>query len=370
MSSDGIVTPAPSAPEASTPAPEAPSGPPTSEAIITQALERLEDEHEDASAPEEKTFVAHNSDRDQIPVTETPAQPPPKELSIEEQLLQDHGFKEPRRPDGRENRIPRSKVLQMISSGLRRGADKWGTERTALEGERDALRADVDAMRAAVQGDPVTFLKELSRIDQRYATYLPQAKAPEPPAAPPAPEMPGPDLMLPDGAQTYSLDGIRKLLEWNTQMVRADVDARLKPITERDKQAKADAELARVRQEQQTRSQQTIAQMQTWEHFGPLAADGTLTPFQQAVMDVLRADSEQAKKENRRPMVTAREAYLEALAKKLAADATAVRGQVLAEMNAAPRSTSVPAQSVGITKPGQRSGEDVVREALTKIGAL
>lgn len=371
---ESVDTPAPvaptpeAAPPAPTPPPAEPASPPSSRDIVAATLEKLETA--DAEAQEDAEDEGVHAETPPVPDSQKVG--PQRVLTLEEQLLDEFGFKEARRPDGREHRIPRSKVLQMIGSGLKRGQAKWEGEKTALEQTRQQLETHLEEVRAAVRGDPRAFLEEIARLDTRYQAFLaPVSRETPTPAVPADDPMPGPDLDLGNGMKTYSVQGLEARDAWKERQwmrkLEATVDGKLKPLTEREQRQQAEAEAdAAARQ----RYHAEITEAQTWPGFGALPTDGSLTPFQQDVLDVLKQDTATAKAQRRRPTMTLRHAFLEVQAKHLAAaaDPVAVRAQVLKDVSAAPRSTSVTPHAVESTrKPGPRSTREVVAETLAKL---
>lgn len=270
-----------------------------------------------------------------------PAEPAPK-LSEAEQLLHEAGYKTDKKPDGREHWIPRSKVLKIIENGITHGKGEAGQKYQALQSEAATLRGHLEQLRTGVAGDPKAFLAELAGIDPRYKVFLEPQAAPAAQQPAPDAEMPQPDLPLPDGSRTYSLEGIQKLLEWNTRRIEAKMDERLKPWAERDKAEQQRAQQERQMAELQTRTQEQMKEAQTWPLFGPIAADGNLTDFQAAVLGELRKDSEEAKAAGRRPTLTLEGAYIRVATPRLTEDDNARRARLLKEIQAAPKSTAVP----------------------------
>ena len=295
-------------------------------------------------------------------VAETPAavQAPrasPEDAEIEA-LLAEHGFKDVRKPDGREHYIPRSKVLKMIGSGLKRGQERWTTERGVVEAQVRDLAGHLDQLRRGVAGDPQAFLAELAGHDPRYQRFLTPA-----PAAAPGPvsaAIPEPDYTLPDGSKTYSLTGIQQaLIPWLTQTITADleatVDRRLKPVTDREQRAAADATAT---------AQMTEAS--TWPMFGALAADGTLTPFQQEVLEELHQDSTRAAQRGQRPLMTLRQGYLEVYARHQ--DPAKVRERFVAELKQAPRSPAlVRGTTDAPTAPAPATTADIASRVIDRL---
>jgi hypothetical protein len=343
--------------------------------VATEVLESLESESSDVSSTVDSPEPSHTHTISEPVVeakmAETPAVVVPP-LSEEEKLLQEFGFKEHRREDGREHRIARSKVLQMIASGLKRGTEKWGAEKQTIEQERAQYRADLDEMYADLRGEPKAFLAKLAQHDPRYQAFL------EPPAAPAAPvapvgEMPDPDITLQDGSRTYSIDGLKKLLEWNTANVEArlmpKLDERLKPWQDREKQAKQREESEKAERARHESTQRQMTELTKMPMFGAFPADGSLTPFQQEVLKAMQEDTAKAKAE-KRPYMTPKEIYWEVASKKLTADRNAQREELLKEINGAaaktPTTTHGGAESV--KKPGPADTRSIAARIIEQAG--
>jgi hypothetical protein len=294
---------------------------------------------------------------------EVKAEPVKAVLSPEEQeietLLAEFGFKEAKKPDGREHYIPRSKVLKMIGSGLKRGQEKWTTEKGVFDGQVSELRAHLDAVRADVHGDPKTFLEKLAAVDPRYKAFLEAQPAPVQGKATPD-DRPKPDVDLGNGAWTYSPDQNDRLIEWKARQL---LDERLKPIEEREQSAKAERERAAFQDHAREQVRGLMAEAQTWPLFGQIAADNTYTPFQTEILTELKKDRETAEAAGRRPAMSLRQAYLEVYARHQEPDK--IRERLLQEINAAPKSTAV----VGGNPDGRasnkpRSTSDIVRQVI------
>jgi len=175
--------------------------------------------------------------------------------------------------------------------------------------------------------------------------------------------MPEPDITMADGSKTYSLEGLKQLLEWNTLQVESrllpKVDERLKPLTEREKiekqRAEQDSHAAVVRE----RTQKQMAEAQTWPMFGKLAEDGSLTPFQQEVLDHLKADK----------ALDLRGAYMKAFLPKYAEDDKAKRERIFEEMNSAPTSTAVRRTEGDAPKPSRaKTTAQIAAEIVKNAG--
>jgi hypothetical protein len=296
-------------------------------------------------------------------------QPP---LSEEEKLLEEFGFKDMKKPDGRDHYIPRPKVLKMIASGLKRGQEKWAAERTSLESGATELRSAMSELRAAVSGDPKAFLAELAGMDPRYQAFL-EPQAPAHAKAPVSAEMPGPDVQLPNGGATYSVEGLKKLLEWNTAQVESrllgGVDERLKPWTEREKQAQEREKLTQAETAVKERTQSTLKDAQSWPLFGPMAPDGSLNDVQAAVLEELRKDSAEAKAAGRPPRLSLSEAYIRVTSSRFTEDDNKRRARILKEVSTAAKATpGVPRSADGIPKAaGPASTADIARRTLERL---
>lgn len=298
--------------------------------------------------------------------TETPAADttePAKELSAEEReaeaLLAEFGYKDARKPDGREHWMPRSKALKMIANGLRKGRDRWTGEKTQIETRATELQGYIDNLAKGVSGDPVAFLSELAGIDARYKRFIEQQAraAQETPKAEDDPE-PEPDYPLPDGSRTYSLDGIKKREAWLRRQVQREIDAKLKPFAEREQQEKArqaqETQMATLREK--TTKQMTEAQ--TWPLFGQLPADGSLTPFQQEVLGALQADK----------TLDLRGAYMKVAMPRLMEDDAKKRERLLKEINAAPKSTAITKGGAEIQRQtGPTTTADIAARAYERL---
>lgn len=340
---------APASEPASSPAPEA--APSTSE-IAAQNF----DAFESGTDPGDEAPAASD------PVSAPPIAESPRAATVssEEQeieaLLGEFGFKDARKPDGREHYIPRSKVLKMIGSGLKRGQEKWTTERGVLESQTAELRHAMQQIAEGLKGDPEAILAEFAQVDPRWAAYRkgqPQAQTADP--------KPEPDLDLGNGARTYSPDGLTKLLEWQVRQV---VDSRLSPLEQQ-------AKIREAQQQDHARQQavqRSIEDATKWPEFGAFAEDGSLTPFQQAVLDTLQRDSQQAAREGRRPSMTLRQAYLEVYAEKRSTDESAVRERVLRELQTAGKAPALSRSASEAPKAtGPRTTSDIAARAMARL---
>jgi hypothetical protein len=294
-----------------------------------------------------------------------PAPVPEKELSEVEKLLHEEGFKEARREDGRENRIPYSKVKRIIENGLKKGRAEFDTRYSTIETEAKTLREQVQQLSALgemMERDPDAFLNLVAQHDERYKRYLtPQEAAQQ--AAQADAEMPQPDVTLADGSRTYSLEGIQKLLDWKEQRVIQQAEKRisekLKPYEEMTKAEKARIQSEQALQQVRTRTQEQIAEAQTWPGFKDHEA---------AILKALQDDSAKAKSEGRRPTLSLEGAYRQVVVARLTEDDNAKRARILKELQSAPKSTSVPRTTNESPRPtGGSSTAEVAARTLARL---
>ena len=301
----------------------------------------------------------------ETPATQTAKPAVPPTLTEEEQLLAEFGFKDAKKPDGREHYIPRSKVLKMIGSGLKRGQEKWTTERAGLETRTREYEGHLAEMRQDVTGDPEVRLAKLADVNPRLKAYLDQ-RQPAPAARQEAPsDKPKPDIDLGNGQMTYSVEGVEALTAWKAAQL---LNERLKPIEDRDKAAQQQAQAREYAQQVRQQSDAQMQTAQTWPNFGPLAPDGTLTEFQTAVLTRLQQDTQQAIQKGTRPSMSLREAYLEVHAERLSTDHNTIRASVLKDLKTAPSAPALSRQAVDSPRaPGPVSTADVAAKNYDRL---
>src|SRR5262245_62067221 len=144
-------------------------------AIASHALESLE-QAQSAPAPESAPPSSPTAPGGANGAAPAPTPGAPAiELSEAETLLREQGYQSERKPDGREHWIPRSKVLKMIETGLKKRAEAIEKERSAWQQERtQAQRAaqQVQRWRTLMNGDPQQLLAQMAQLDPRYLSYL------------------------------------------------------------------------------------------------------------------------------------------------------------------------------------------------------
>jgi hypothetical protein len=279
--------------------------------------------------------------------TSTPTEPAP-EPSAAAKFLIAQGHKMGKRPDGKTDLawLPFTTIEKALDRYLDQHRTTWTSERTSLAGERDTLKQQIDALREMAARDPKAFLTDLASVYPQYQTFL------QPQPAPQAQSRPDPDIDLGNGHRTYSPDGLAKLLEWQVAQIEAKYEGK------RQQETQSAQERERALQKIHERSQAQMTEAQSWPLFGTFAADGSLTPFQEEVLTALKADKS----------LDLRGAYMKVAMPRLLEDDAKKRERWAAEVNAAPKSTSVPRtdgipQNTG--KP--RETRDVVRSVIESL---
>lgn len=338
----------------------APSGPTSTAEIAANVIEQAEHESADTPAYGETPAAETRLEAEIAEPAQRVAEPAPVELTPSEKFLTEQGH-QAKKVDGRDTWLPYKTVAKMLDRYQSQHRSTWDGERGVFEGQVKELSGHIDSLRSSVAGDPVAFLTELANVDPRYRAFLDKGGQAEPQraAAPAGASMPEPDLTLPDGSKTYSLDGLRSLLEWNTSQVESrllpKVDERMKPYTDREQQAK-----------QREVFDRQMADAQAWPMFGAMPADGTLTPFQAEVLQELKQDTEQSRAAKRRPSMTLRQAYLEVYARHQ--DPAKVRERLLADMKTAPKAPALTRQSTENTRPMKpASTAEIARNVISQM---
>lgn len=294
------------------------------------------------------------------------------------------------RADGKENRIPYSRVKMITANAEKKAvqtllthvAEATGLDVKALSPEKlkDILteretgfqseRAEVTQMRdveKVMASDPDRFMQMLTQVNPAYAKFLGggAAAAETATTAPTATTArPQPDLDLGNGQKTYSLDGIENLVNWSvSEGVRqavAQFEGKVKPLQDRQAEADAAAQAAE-RTARQTAASNAAWQeaYQNWDGFKENASE---------ILAVLKADVVAAQKENRR-VITLDRAYNRVVLPKMKADREKTRAEVLAELRKAPASTSTAAQTQAgaAADTGPKSVEDIIKASIAGI---
>jgi hypothetical protein len=272
---------------------------------------------------------------------------------------------------GRENRIPYSRVKKIVTKAEK---DAEARVRKEFEGtlnpritefetkvkDYEGRLEKVAQFENILENDPKTFLSMLSQIPayKEFFDFVAQAANAQPTeqAAQPDPNagMPQPDQ--PDGL--YSMDGLKKLLDWQAAQVEArtiaQVEQRYKPIEQAWQSQEQMARIVPVVEKQ-------IAEARTWDKF---------TDLEPRIVEMLKADKN----------ITLERAYLKAYQEAVAterqtlsADRNKIRTEVLAEIKkkpvapAAPTGTARPAKP-GAADQGNRSIEEIIAASIEEAG--
>jgi hypothetical protein len=331
----------------------APSGPTDTASIAANVIQTMEAEDQQSSEAE---TPAPKVDTRQATVTPAPV----PELSGAAKFLLEQGHKL-KKDDGRDTWLPAKTVEGMLDRYVKTHRLTWDGERSTIEQREQQARADLAEYITAIQGDDRAFMETLAKHDQRYQKYLTPAEKEAIAAA--AEDDPEPKL---DG----TIESFNALRAWDRREVIRKAEALVKPLTDRDKEAKQDAEQAKAQETFRESARTQMAEAAAWPGFGPIATTGELTPFQGEVLAELQKDSEAAKAAQRRPTMTFRQAFLEVQARHLAeaSDPAKVREQVIKDMNAAPRSTSITRTGAEVKASARRTTEEIARETIARMG--
>jgi len=346
-----------------------------------------------ADAVDDAAFDATPSTENTVDVaTDAPADPLSGDTAAPESLLTDPLAADPntaaqdefekrwgipsKSVTGRENRIPHSRVKQMITKAEAEAAArakeleaKWAGERTPLETkvkDYEGRLEKVAQFEHVLENDPKTFLNLLSQLPNYkpffdHINQLMQQGQQAPQAQQPYldhTDMPQPDETLSDGSKVYSLEGLAKRDEWLARKIEE------KAVHQAEERlSKRYQPLEQAYQERQRYDQivpvieRQIAEARQWPNFQELEPE---------VIKLLKAD-------NRLTLDRAYvQAYQQHIVPKLTADHNTVRTRVLAELKQKPVNSSAP---VGAIKPNTQqtenlSPDDVIRKALRDAGLI
>lgn len=269
-------------------------------------------------------------------------------------------------PDGRENRLPHSRVKTMVEKAEKSAAAQFEPRIKEFETkvqDYEGRLIKVAEFEKIMVNDPTKFLSMLQTLPQ-YRDILTQPKATEAPATPavvsevPAvDEMPQPDSEGPDGTRVYSMEGLKNLVKWIKTDAKAEalkeVETKYKPLQDdwqaREQKQKSDDYYNNVIV---PKINAQIEEARKWDLFAENETE---------IVKALDADKN----------LSLERAYQTVVFPKLRANRDEIRKQVIADMKKAPVSTSVaagvvskaPAASTG----GKRDLEDIIREATQTI---
>lgn len=296
-------------------------------------------------------------------VTEPVAEPAPTDPDKpeEDKFAKEWGLPQPVQ-GARENRIPYSRVKDMVAKAQAKASTPYQTQLKEFESKVSAYESrlqDVARFEKIMVDDPGQFLQMLAKIpayrqifeslqfkEQPQAATAAQTQAQQPAGD----GMPGPDITDAAGNQVYSLEGLQKLMDWRDKQVESRVtkqlESRYKPIESAWQQ----------QQYLQTvipQIQAQIADARTWPQFKENEAE---------IVKVLQAN----------PQASLEGAYRHVVFPKLQPDRERMRAEILQEIKRAPVATAVSTQSVRPGPAGADSGkkkslEDIIKESIAGL---
>lgn len=233
------------------------------------------------------------------------------------------------------------------------------TERNTRLTQYEQRLQNVESIEAIMAGDPDRFMAMMAEVHPGYREFAKQVvQAATAAAAPDDPE-PEPDFDMGDGRKTYSLEGLRKLREWDkrqaAQAARGEIEKDIAPLRahyeQQTKREQQEAQARAVYAQASDKIEQTLVKAKQWPGFvdhGP------------AILEAYKA----------RPDGDLFEAYLAVVMPAVAADRAKIREEVLADINKQGRTTSATA-SAAAARPtsGVRSTADLAREVMRELGA-
>jgi hypothetical protein len=293
----------------------------------------------------------------------TPELAPKPPTQAEDEFSKRFGFPKIA-PSGRENKLPHSRVKVMVEK-----AEKEAREKTLKEFEPqlNEFKTKVQDYEGRLQkvaqfedimvNDSQKFLGMLSQLPAYKGFFdhvnklMSGAQAQPAQQAPVDDGMPQPDLQLPDGSWSYSMEGLKGLLKWQAEQVETKVTSQ---VTQR--YAPIESEWKRQEQLAQLvpQIQAQIEAARKWPGF---------TESEEDITKALAAD----------PNLSLEGAYRQVHMAKVTADRERIRQEVLAEIRKAPTSTAAPIRSAKPAQPvqtGPRSITDIIQEEVNKLKGL
>jgi hypothetical protein len=313
----------------------------STEDIAASVIETSEREEAIESAPSESAAAPE-------PATEVVA-PEPVKLSPAAEFLLKQGHKA-KKEDGRDNWLPVKTTEGMLERYYEQRAAAILAERTALAEERNRYKADLDEFHTDFRGDERAFLEKLAQHDPRYKSFLTPAEKVQIAENADDPE---PGLVLDKGAEEYT-KSLKELRAWDRRQAKREAVAEAKGMIEPYAKQAAEAK-------DRESYQKAMSEAATWPMWGT-EPPTEMNEFRTEVLKVLQADTSKR--------MSFRQAYLEVESKykdkTLAEDDATRRAKWQAELNAAPKSTSVTRAGVEPTSVKRRTTEDIAREIVSK----
>ena len=324
----------------------APEQPQTTEQIAEQIVTQGEVESESSG----ETQVSEKAESAAQAESQVSEQPTPAEISAARKWLESRGHKA-KKEDGRDVWFPFNAVEKMLKSYAETETAPWNTRYSTLENEHKSFKEQAENHRALIEladRDPDAFLQLVAEHDPRYQRYLPKQQ----PQEVEDPE-PLPDIDLGNGRTTMSQEQWKKHNEWRDRRLLAQWK------TQQEQERKDAEKQAQTNQSKAEKRRQILDAVQAKPEFGRIAADGTLSPFQQEVYDTFKGN----------PSMTLMEAFYEVKDRKRGVSEGETREKLVQDINAAPTSTSV-SRSAGVVPPAssnrRRTTEDIAREIVSR----
>lgn len=345
--------------ESPSPAPAAAPAAPDTATIAANTLSNLEAE-QSQSTPAPGSTPAPSSTPAAAGLTPAAAAKVQAEVSAELKWLQEQGHFS-HKSDGRANWLPVATVERMLGKYLDSHKGDWTKERDGWHQERQSLAQAAQAaqqFRQMMQSDPRGLLQRMAQLDPRYGEFLQQPQREQLPPEESDPE-PEPDLDLGNGRRTYSLDGIRKMREWERRNMERAFDQRMAPFAERVRQEEQRKHEERIETMLRTRTQNVLTRAKTWPKWAENEGE---------ILKVLQADSAEAQRAGTEPQLSVHDAYMQVVTPVLSGDYNTIREQVMRELNGAPRSTAVGQTGAEpVRRPGPITVEDIARRAMARL---
>jgi len=264
----------------------------------------------------------------------------------------------PSHTNGRENRIPYSRVKKIVEKAEREATTPLQTKLAELEPkvqDYEARLQNVAQFEDVMLNKPQQFMQMLASIPayQGFFKAIEDLQAQVQGRAQQASqqEQVVDDDPMPQPGEDglYDMEGLKKLLDWQARQVEArtlqQVESKYKPIRQEwEAQQHLNKLIPQVEQQ--------IAEARTWPLFN-------------------ESESEIIKFLNENPQARLEDAYRVVVFPKLQANRDKIRAQVLEEVKRAPISTSAPTRSTkpapAAPKDGPRDLEDVIREQVSTL---
>lgn len=296
-------------------------------------------------------------------------------------FAKENGYRS-KRPDGRENRIPHSRVQKISESQVRKAlapiAKELGLTKAEAELKIDDIMAglgerntkfkgyeerlsNVDAIEQIMQQDPDRFISMMAEANPTYKKFLErQAAAAEQKPVVDAKDdpRPEPDYPIKDAqgnvtGMTYSLKGLDALNDWRDRQAerkfQAKMDERFKPLDEQQKREQTRLKAEKIQKEAGEKIDKQLARASKWHGWKDNEAE-ILKAFQGGAEDIF-------------------EAWMQTVIPKITADRTTMRAEILKELKGAPKDTSAAGASTVTEEPkAGTSIEDIIRQSVRSAG--